>query len=300
MWISYGNSLCSPGSAVASSQGRCSAGSASAPSNGSHIASASCLRGSATASSQPSRSGTTCRHSTEGRGVDWSMLSPAASPARTSPPLEREQESKALEAGCGSTWPESSKKSARAMRSSKTVRCSPVADLIACSPTLPRWGTMHGGVWSERKPSVRRTDAKGSGSGPNLPTLCASETQDFGTNAASLARLDKGGRVLRRLATLGLYPAEGAELSAEWAEWYMGFPVGWSGEKVEARSAESWWAVDPADLDPSDPLYLPRTAPRGEKHRRSRVKALGNAQVPACAAFAWLLLSDPGFDVREL
>jgi hypothetical protein len=71
----------------------------------------------------------------------------------------------------------------------------------------------------------------------------------------------------------------------------MGFPIGWT--SLEALPAEAmeqwldptWWETDPADLG-----IIPRVSV-GEKNRVGQLKALGNAQVPLCAATAWNLLA---------
>lgn len=76
----------------------------------------------------------------------------------------------------------------------------------------------------------------------------------------------------------------------------MGFPGGWTRLDGEAGISFLRWETDPADLDPSSPHHVPRIA-ANVLHRTARLKALGNAQVPAQAALAWAILSDPGFDV---
>ena len=52
-------------------------------------------------------------------------------------------------------------------------------------------------------PSTPRTDEIGSGL---LPTPAASEANDYNTNWQSLANVDKGGRVMRRIASMMLLP----------------------------------------------------------------------------------------------
>ncbi len=77
------------------------------------------------------------------------------------------------------------------------------------------------------------------------------------------------------------------QLNPDWVEWLMGWPVGHT--DAERASCEPDFRPlpdDPADLPPSDPLYLPRTTTR-RQNRVSRIKALGNGQVPLCAAVAF-------------
>lgn len=118
--------------------------------------------------------------------------------------------------------------------------------------------------------------------------------KDDGVAWANLARLDKGGRVLRRIASLALpetLTAPVARIDPRWAEWLMGFPNGWTAAEACAPYHRGW-AVDPAELPPAHPGYVPRTLADKGVGRAPRIKALGNAQVPTQAAYAWLLLSE--------
>ena len=67
-----------------------------------------------------------------------------------------------------------------------------------------------------------------------------------------------------------------------WREWELGFAQQehHSGGSPTDGSGE-WWSVEPA---------LGRVA-HGVAHRVDRLKAIGNGQVPACAAAAWRLLT---------
>jgi hypothetical protein len=63
------------------------------------------------------------------------------------------------------------------------------------------------------------------------PTPVASEGADCGSRWEALIPLDRGGRIQRRMATLGLEETretERARLNPGWVEWLMGFPVGWT------------------------------------------------------------------------
>ena len=77
-------------------------------------------------------------------------------------------------------------------------------------------------------------------------------------------------------------------LNPDWVEWLMGWPIGWTSMKpleTPIGWANSWWAVDPADAGKME------RASSGVPDRVARLKAIGNGQVPACAAMAWLVLS---------
>ena len=60
------------------------------------------------------------------------------------------------------------------------------------------------------------------------PTPTALEFKDSGANWPLLAKLDKGGRVLRRIATLATNEERlvGGSLNPNWVEWLMGYPIG--------------------------------------------------------------------------
>lgn len=77
----------------------------------------------------------------------------------------------------------------------------------------------------------------------------------------------------------------GGPASIRWLEWFMGFPDGWSGLN-DASDEIRGWGED----------SLPKLKQPGEKKRTERIKALGNAQVPAQTAMAWQILSKDGDD----
>ena len=87
----------------------------------------------------------------------------------------------------------------------------------------------------------------------------------------------------------------GGQLNPGWTEWLMGWPVGWTSlEPMRKEGFEEWeekaikgqlWTVDPADLSPDDPAYIPRVTDE-KTHRKERLMALGNGQVPSCVCLA--------------
>ena len=71
------------------------------------------------------------------------------------------------------------------------------------------------------------------------------------------------------------------KLSPDWVEWLMGWPVGWSSlESLQDATVGGW------DVDPGDTGEVPRTT-GGCANRRARLRAIGNGQVPRCAAEAF-------------
>jgi len=78
----------------------------------------------------------------------------------------------------------------------------------------------------------------------------------------------------------------GLKLSPDWVEWLMNWPVGWSSLEPLASAEPRLWGVDPGDTG-----EVPRTT-TGCPNRRARLRAIGNGQVPACAAAAFRLLRE--------
>lgn len=83
--------------------------------------------------------------------------------------------------------------------------------------------------------------------------------------------------------TPGLNSIVGGLLNPDWVEWLMGWPIGWS--DLNPLTELKWF--DPS-IDPHPDI--PRTTDKTE-NRVNRLKAIGNGQVPTCAAKAWTILS---------
>jgi len=71
-------------------------------------------------------------------------------------------------------------------------------------------------------------------------------------------------------------------LNPDWVEWLMGWPIGWSDLKP---LTELKWRDPSIDPHPA----IPRTTDI-KISRVSRLKAIGNGQVPLCTAMAWGVL----------
>lgn len=81
-------------------------------------------------------------------------------------------------------------------------------------------------------------------------------------------------------------------LNPDWVEWLMGWPIGWTTLAPLPPAAVADWLARGHPLGDwwADEHELPRiTSVSGA--RRARLTALGNGQVPACAARAWCLLT---------
>jgi DNA (cytosine-5)-methyltransferase 1 len=116
-----------------------------------------------------------------------------------------------------------------------------------------------------------------------LPTLCARDYRAPGKKSYA----DRGGgRKGEQLPFVA-----GGPLNGDWCEWHMGFPRGWT--KLEPMRPEDfarWLAGEGhADWEAEWP-DVSRTG-GDAKNRVQRITALGNAQVPACAALAWRTLT---------
>ena len=74
-----------------------------------------------------------------------------------------------------------------------------------------------------------------------------------------------------------------ARLNPDWVEWLMQWPVGWTA--LEPLKEGAFDTMQPCD----EPEGLPRVTTNCP-NRAARLKAIGNGQVPLCAASAFLLL----------
>lgn len=122
-----------------------------------------CCSDSATACSRGSRCGTTCARSTEIRGEALSTSSAADSPAPTSAPPEKAQESTESNPDSGERWRASFARFDRDTCSWRTAQCSLLADLGESSVIWPRSGMTVGGRAYPLPTAGRRTSGTESG-----------------------------------------------------------------------------------------------------------------------------------------
>ena len=114
---------------------------------------------------------------------------------------------------------------------------------------------------------------------PRTTSLCGGSGSYHAVQA-----LRRGGRISEEEAR-ALTSTHG-QLNPDWVEWLMGWPIGHSDIDRSEPGPLLPLQDDPADLAPDDPLYLPRITER-RRHRTNRIRALGNGQVPLCAAVAF-------------
>lgn len=93
--------------------------------------------------------------------------------------------------------------------------------------------------------------------------------------------LDGGSNSRRAAKRRGAYPLQN-KLNPNWVEWLMGWGIGWTDPEVENEDI----VYLPLGKDPADDGLMGRLTDRKE-NRVSRIKALGNGQVPLCAAVAF-------------
>lgn len=119
---------------------------------------------------------------------------------------------------------------------SRTSRATFRWDFPASSATWKSWVIEQRGAYLARLNAVRFT--RGSGSLFLLPTPTALEFKDIGTMEL-LKKLDRGGRIARRLATLNLQTLIGrVKVSVDLLEQMMGVPPGWT----ECIYSETEWS----------------------------------------------------------
>ncbi len=183
---------------------------------------------SETESCHASRSGMTCGHSTERRGVEKLTRFAADFRAKILAVPEAGQVLKtANEADCGEKWHESYAKWNPELSSWRTRQFSLLGGLEPFLETWPRWGSMHDGeCYPLPMPSGLKelrawiTYASESGFSQNMPTPCERDYKDTGknTNYEALAKKGKlAGAVVvnRRLPTITKFDATGGELNGK-------------------------------------------------------------------------------------
>ena len=193
--------------------------------------------------SRLSRFGQTCAVLTGDHGEDLLTWFREDFLARTSRPQATVLASQEHAPDCGDRWHELPVRYDPATSSWRTHHCLWEEDLPWCSVTLPKWGMTHDGVLLERLTSERPTSETGSGSsqkttGKRWPTPVASMSK--GSSPAALTRRSGADRSNDRLdhAVMALH---GGHLNPEWAEWLMGWPIGWTDLRPLATGKFQSW-----------------------------------------------------------
>jgi len=292
-----------PGLAAAFLPESCSDGELSAQSNGNPTQLAYLPPDRMTAFSRLSRFGMTFKPLTADRGEELLMSYLAAFRARTSALPERALALQASAAACGDTWRGSLARFDPDTSSWKTVQHSLLEDSESSSVIWPRSGmTANGQCW-ELPTLARRTSGTDSG-------LWQTPVADDAVNRVNGKINSRGepklsAQVLRwpTPTVCGNYNRKGASatsgdgLATAVQKWPT--PIARDSRSVRGgKGGELTWkrATDYAGCDSGgrDGWRIEPDVGRmahGVAARVDRLKALGNGQVPACAAAAWRLLT---------
>lgn len=195
----------------------------------------SSLIGSATECLNPSQYGTTCKPSTEGRGVEALTLSPEVSPAKTLASAERVKVLTVSEADFGWKWRGSFVKYDPGSSSWKTRQCSLLGGLDEFSETWPEWGSMHDGECLERQPLERRTIERGF-SWLLTPTAQSWKAWTFRNPLALIRKNHADGNLQEQL--MRLYQRM---TTPRCQEILMMWPEGWTDSKPLAMDGFRLW-----------------------------------------------------------
>ena len=90
---------------------------------------------------------------------------------------------------------------------------------------------------------------------------------------------------------VGLADQVGGQLSPDWVEWLMNWPIHWTSLEPLPQSAVDDWLSETVNREWWQHEHnLPRVA-KDIPNRTHRLKAIGNGQVSVVAALAWLILT---------
>ena len=218
-------------------------GEQSAPLNGSPTQQAYCVPDKMTDFSRLSRFGMTYKPLTVSRGEDLLTLYLEDSRAKISQQPGKVQGLTENDQECGHKWQESSEKWTQLSLLLKTPQCLEQEDLALSSMTLTRWGSMQSGVVSPLQPLELTTKETGSGlwASPNARNWKDSgasqgnrKSPNLGTQVhwptPSCQGLNGGvnSRTAAEKRGVNLEFLTGGKLNPTWAEWLMGWPLGWT------------------------------------------------------------------------
>jgi len=215
------------GQEAASWEGSCLDGAPSALLSLIHMQENPCLQDRPMDALKDSPYGMTSQPLMENPGKEKSMSLAVDSPVRTYHQQEKVKESQAVEVGYGSTWRELYMRYDPATFLLKTHHCLWEEVLPLFSVILPKWGMMQDGVFWERTTVMEITYERDVG---YWPTPLKNEGPGGShlklTDAVAVAegfrpryhQLD--GMEGRKVFT--------GKVNPEWAEWLMGWPMGWT------------------------------------------------------------------------
>jgi hypothetical protein len=226
-----------------SSEANCSDGALSAQSRTTPTQQAYLWRGKTMESWSPFPSGMTCEHLTERHGEELLTSFLEASRAKISAVPERGQVSTDQDQVSGKKWRALSVKFDLASCSWRTAHCSSNEDLPWSSVILPRWGMMRSGECWERETPEPPTN--GIDSGYWVPTPTVGDSRSAGSRNTATSKAKPGTSLTdwaRGDGGTGRQDKEnGGKLNPQFAEWLMGWPVGWAAyEPLEMDKFQQW------------------------------------------------------------
>lgn len=307
------NLPCSPALAVESSGGGCWDGVPSARLKSTTIAGGFSCSARMMESLNRSPYGQTLEHSTGDHGLDAWILSLADSRVPIYQPQDEARGSMGKTRGYGPKWRASSVKYDLDTSSWKIARSLFPEDLLESLVTLPKWGCMRDGELLERTTPAHLTSGTGSGlwqtptvqdangrdrhnqldgsTRPSLlgqvriwPTPTATQYKGWSKGHNRADSNDRLDYTIERQAHQAQVPGK---LNPDWVEYLMGWPISWTSvEPLKSDKILGW------ETDPADDGSIPRTTQHC-LNRVSRLKAIGNGQVPAVVMMAWRILNAP-------
>ena len=251
------------------SEANSSDGAPCAPSSGTPTPQAYLCNGKTTAAWKRFPCGMTCSHFEESRGEALFTWFREGFPAPTSASLDAARVSMEKQAPCGSTWHELSVKFDLNLSSWRTHRCLFDEVLQESSVILPPWGMMRDGVCWEPTTSAPRTRETEYGF---WPTPCATEVRQ----GLQIRREGKKGQQQSLSTAVRMWPTprvggqegyksraarkghevamsyletavdfyegnNGGQLSPDWTEWLMGWPIGHTASEPLATDKFQQW-----------------------------------------------------------
>jgi hypothetical protein len=263
------------------SEAICSDGEQSVQSSGSSTPQAYCAPDKMTAFSKLSRFGMTYAPLTESRGEELLTLYLEAFHAPTFLQQEKEQELTENSLECGEKWRGSFTKYNPDSSSWKTAQCSLLGDLDEFSETWPRWGLMRDGECWEQQTLAQTINVIVFGLNPNEinhPPPPPHLYLDY-TDSTYEQRNKRTKRTSKKYTHIdSSSQSEMADTRCKRTQ----ISLKWEQPTKQFADGPSWWQTEPR---------LDRVA-YGVAARMDRLKAIGNGQVPLCAATAWKILSE--------
>lgn len=201
----------------------------------------SCLQGKKMDACQDSQSGMMCQHLMEDHGEERLTFFAVVSRAKILAALEKEKGLKVKEAASGGRWHGLSMKYDRSTSLLKTHHCLFEEDLQVSSVILPKWGMMQDGVFLVRMTLEDTISGKDAGYWPTpLKEEGPGGKHKKLTDAVAIAEGYKP-RYYKEAGTEDRAAFTG-KVNPEWAEWLMGWPMGWTNvlQELEMDKFQLW------------------------------------------------------------